>query len=619
YGAVALFADRARVAGGSFTLSEANRELVVDLCRRLDGIPLAIELAAARLTVLSLEQIAARLSDRFRLLREGSRMGSPRQRTLRATVDWSYELLPEPERALLRRLSVFAGGFSLEAAESVCSGGSVDETEVLDLLGRLVRKSLMAVQDRGGVARYSLLETIRQYGWEKLSDAGEDQMVRDRHCRWFLQLAEEAEAEFRGRKQSAAFARLELEHDNLRAALAWSTDQPDADATLRLTSAMGHFWRQHGYYSEGLAWLKRALELSAGANPLRGKALLWASTLALELADYSAAERYGTESVASAQEGGGQWELGFAQHILGSVAFRMDEMEQAAQFLRSSFTAFQQAGTTWGLALGYQSLGLLSWATGDYDRALETADEGLRLFRMSGDDEQVASSLRLLGSVHLTMGNFTTASAVLQECLALFERLGAKRSVAHANNDLGILARIRGDLDEAKRFHTASLQGFRQLNVHQGVGYALVELALLALTEKDVASALSTINESLIIFRDVKDRAGIVKCLECRAASEFQEPYRAAMLLGAAEALRESIQNPIEPYLRDWRESIVVTAVQALGAKEYDLAYSEGMSRSLDEVVGFCLEGRWPPIGSTGSREEPKPLIAGHPRNNSGR
>ena len=292
----------------------------------------------------------------------------------------------------------------------------------------------------------------------------------------------------------------------------------------------------------------------------------------------------------------------------------MDEMEQAAQFWRSSFTAFQQAGTTWGRALGYQSLGLLSWATGDYERALQNADEGLRLFRVSGDDEQVASSLRLLGSVHLTMGNFKPASAVLQECLALFEGLGAKRSVAHANNDLGILARIRGDLEQAKRFHTASLDGFRQLNAHQAAGYALVELALLALTEKDLASALAMIDESLIIFRDVKDRAGIVKCLECRAAIEFQEPYRAAMLLGAAETLRESIQNPIEPYLRDWRESIVATAAQALGAKQYATAYSEGMSRSLDEIVGFCLEGRWPPIGPTGRREEPKPLIAGHSR-----
>src|SRR5207253_641579 len=217
--------------------------------------------------------------------------------------------------------------------------------------------------------------------------------------------------------QSAAFARLELEHDNLRAALAWSTDQPDGDAAQRLTSAMGYFWRQHGYYSEGLAWLKRALELPTGASTLRGRALLWASALALEL-----------------------------------------------------------------------------------------ADEGLRLFRVAGDDEQVASSLRLLGSVHLTMGNFKTASAVLQECLALFERLGAKRSVAHANNDLGILARIRGDLEQAKAFHTASLQGFRQLNAHQAVGYALVELALVALTEKDFASALAMIEESLIIFRDVKDR-----------------------------------------------------------------------------------------------------------------
>jgi tetratricopeptide (TPR) repeat protein len=495
----------------------------------------------------------------------------------------------------------------------------VDETEILDLLGRIVRKSMVVVQDRGGIARYSLLETIRQYGWEKLSDAGESQLVRDRQCRWFLQLAEQAEAEFRGRKQSAAFARLELEHDNLRAALAWSTDQPDGDAALRLTSAMGYFWRQHGYYSEGLAWLKRALELPTGANTLRGRALLWASALALELADYSAADRYGAESVASPKEGGGHWELGFAQHILGSIAFRMDEMEQAAQFWRSSFTAFQQAGTTWGRALGYQSLGLLSWATGDYERALENADEGLRLFRLSGDDEQVASSLRLLGSVHLTMGNFNPASAVLQECLALFERLGAKRSVAHANNDLGILARIRGDLEQAKAFHTASLEGFRRLNAHQAAGYALVELALLALTEKDFASALATIDESLTIFRDVKDRAGIVKCLECRAAIELQEPYRAAMLLGAAQSLRESIQNPIEPYLRGWRESIAITASEALGTKEYDVAYSEGASRSLDEIVRFCLEGGWPQTGSTGSREEPKPLIAGHPRNNSGR
>jgi predicted ATPase len=247
---------------------------VAEVCRRLDGIPLAIELAAARVKVLSPEQIAARLDDRFRLLTAGSRTVLPRQRTLRGAIDWSHGLLPGQERLLLRRLAVFAGDWTVEAAERVCSGDGVAADEVLDLLAQLVRKSLVLAEDQDNEMCYRFLETIRQYAEEELRGAGEEAVLRGRHCAWFLDLVERAELELVGLEQTAWLERLEREHDNLRGALRWAVERGEAEMGPRLGAVLWRFWWVHGRLSEGQRWLEAALSQDAGALPIaRAKAL----------------------------------------------------------------------------------------------------------------------------------------------------------------------------------------------------------------------------------------------------------------------------------------------------------------------------------------------------------
>jgi predicted ATPase/transcriptional regulator with XRE-family HTH domain len=304
YEAVQLFVERARTVQPTFTVTERNAAAVAQVCHRLDGIPLAIELAAARVKVLTVEQIAARLDDRFRLLTGGSRIALPRQQTLQAAIDWSYDLLSEPERRLWRRLSVFAGGWTLEAAEAVCAGAGLDAAEVLDRLTSLVDKSLVTVDAMAGEARYRLLETIRQYGREKLERSGEAAVIRRQHLEWHVGLAERAEPELTGPDQAVWLEKLEAEHDNLRAALEWSQVEAQGEQIgLRVAAALWRFWLVHGHLREGRRWLEGMLAGSPEAWPaVRAKALYGAGALAEDQGDYAAARAFFAESLALRRE-----------------------------------------------------------------------------------------------------------------------------------------------------------------------------------------------------------------------------------------------------------------------------------------------------------------------------
>ena len=270
-----LFVERARGRDSSFSLSPENAVAVAEICSRLEGIPLAIELAAARVGTLSLEQISERLKDALGLLTRGGRTAVPRQRTLKGTLDWSYDLLSEPERGLFRRLSTFAGGWTLEASEAVGSGEGVEEGEVLDLLSGLVEKSMVVTKgsDEGGV-RYRLLEPVRQYALERLEESGEAEAAKRAHAEYFLALSEEAEPELLGPREAEWYDRLEEEHDNIRAALSRALEGADPELGLRLAGAIWWFWHRHGHLRDGLRWLEGALAKEGGASAIaRAKAL----------------------------------------------------------------------------------------------------------------------------------------------------------------------------------------------------------------------------------------------------------------------------------------------------------------------------------------------------------
>src|SRR6266566_3713416 len=386
YEAVHLFIERAVSVLPHFRLTQDNVPALMQVCRRLDGLPLAIELAAARVKVLSLEQIATRLDHSYRLLAGGSRTALPRQQTLQATIEWSYHLLPEKERILFRRLSVFLGSFALEAAEAVCAGNGLEQDEVLDLLSHLVDKSLVAVTQRSGEARYRLLETIRQYAQEKLHEFGEAAHMRRNHRDWYARLAEQAKAETLEARQGSWFERLEAEHENLRVALGWSLDQQEAETAARIGAGIFRFWLLRGYISEGRLWMERALSGFSEKNAVRAQALNVAVVLTIQQDDSKRAkmlaEELCEESLAIRR---GLVDKGGIAHtltILGRIALIQGDVERAPACYQESLALRQETGEKEGIATALEGLAAVTGMQG----------QPVRAARLSG----AASSLRTL-------------------------------------------------------------------------------------------------------------------------------------------------------------------------------------------------------------------------------
>jgi predicted ATPase/DNA-binding CsgD family transcriptional regulator len=459
FSAVRLFVERAQDAVPAFGLTERNAPVVAKLCRRLDGIPLAIELAAARVRVLSVEQISSRLEDSFALLAGGSRMADPRQRTLRAAIDWSHELLSEGERVLFRRLSVFAGGFGLEAAEKVCGGEGIQEADVLELLSRLVEKSLVLVVERDGEARYRMLETVKRYGQERLEGGEEAERIRERHAGYCLALAEEAETELR--EQEAWLGRLEREHDNFRAALRWALDTEDAEeqATgraqlgLRLAAALaqGRFWNAYGV-GEGLRWLERGLaKTTASTSPVRAKAFRQAGYLAIWRGDYQRGGALLEEGMALYKELGDDPGVAISLFHLGQMAVHGRDRERTkalrveAEALRKRLTDRQATG----FLLVF--LGMAAQDEENHDRAVALLEESLVLNRELGDMLGTAVCLTGLGVSALELGDSERAAVLYEEDLRLLRRLRDKTGTSYGLRGMAGVAALRGDASRAAR------------------------------------------------------------------------------------------------------------------------------------------------------------------------
>ncbi|MBI1743232.1 tetratricopeptide repeat protein [Candidatus Acetothermia bacterium] len=334
---VSLFLERALFIHPQFALTQENARAVAKVCHQLDGIPLAIELAAARVKVMTAEQIAARLDDRFRLLTGGSRTALPRQQTLLATMDWSFQLLSEVERVLFRRASVFVGGWTLEAAEGICAGEGVEPPQILDLLTQLVEKSLVMVEEEGGEARYTLLQTIRQYSLGKLLEAGEADVLRNRHRDWFLSLAEKAEPQLRGTDQQRWLNLLEKEHENLRAALGWSKSTESYDQGIKLAGALWFYWDIRGYFREGRSWLDEMLQRRSNASSsVLAKALYGAGVLAYRQGDYNQATVLLEQGLILFRELGDKKGIANSLNILGAIARSQRDDSKARALLVES-------------------------------------------------------------------------------------------------------------------------------------------------------------------------------------------------------------------------------------------------------------------------------------------
>ena len=470
--AVRLFVERACAVDPAFVLTPAAALLVAQVCHRLDGIPLAIELAAARMNVLSIEQLDSRLNDRFRLLTGGSRTAVARQRTLKAAVDWSYDLLSDSERRLLRRLSVFAGGWTLEAAEDVSSGDGGEREEVLDVLSRLVDKSLVnADGDRRESRRYRFLETVRQYGRERLLQSGEAERVRDHHLAFFHELVQRAEPELTKAEQVSWLNRLHREHDNLRTALERCLVAPErSEQALELAAALFWFWLKRGYVGEGQEYLERALSASARTpSALRAKALMSLGSLTFFRGDFVRARVLLKESVTLGRAAGDLSGVGFSLGMMAVAALELGDNAEGVRVATEGQAAGRASATSWVQAPSLSCLAYVAMDEGDFDRAGQLHEEALELLRQRGEKWGMGIVLFDLALLRVVQQRHAQARALCAEGITLYEEFGDRRGIAWS---LGILsgaeaadgdalraARLRGAMEGLLESVGAPVQG----------------------------------------------------------------------------------------------------------------------------------------------------------------
>jgi predicted ATPase/class 3 adenylate cyclase len=639
YEAIRLFVDRAAAVKPGFMLTEDNVAAVAQICQRLDGIPLAIELAAARVRSLSVHQISAHLDERFRLLTGGSRTALARHQTLRGLIDWSYSLLSDAERTVLRRLSVFVGGWTLAAGEAVGAGHGVDRDQMVELLARLVDKSLVLMDEEGPDGRYRLLETIRQYGLDKLAETTEAEVVRDRHRDFYVAFAEDAEGQLRGREQVAGLKRLEFDHDNLRTALRWSLDRGETEVALRLGSALWLFWDTHGYVREGREWvddlLTRADALPASAitpdiQRARAKLLDGAGRLRARWSEYAKACELDAQAIAVWRELGDQRGMAEALNNIGVGMRYLGDRARSQAAVEESLALFRGVSDKRGIAHALNNLAELARIDGDLTRARALFEESVPLFEAVEDGRGLSYALDNLGGILTAQGDYTRAETLYGRSLQLAEELGDKHAIATALRSLGGVAHHRHDYVRARGLYEDSVTRFREMN--DGVclaksltGFAVTshemgaheqaralgdqgltllreadakgelarrlnELGRPALTHGDVARATRLFQESLELFAEAHDNPGIITNLVdlARVAAARGHASVVIRLLAAVDAQRRAGGLPYPDADRDACDRAVAAARGQLDAATYDAAWAEGAAMTPEEAVSHA-------------------------------
>jgi predicted ATPase/DNA-binding XRE family transcriptional regulator len=640
YAAVRLFVERAQAVKPAFELTPDLAPTVIAICTRLDGIPLAIELAAARVKVLSLPALLAGLDQRLALLTSGPQDLPERQQTMRRAITWSYELLGDMERLLFRRFTVFGGGADLEAVEAICNAdGAVSsgEASMLDALESLANKSLIVGElVEEGVSRFRLLELMRAYGLERLAASGEEMALRRRHAEYYLALAERAEPQLIGQQQSAWLGRLAREHDNLRAALGWSVEigQSESDAVdlgLRLAGAIWRYWDMRGHIGEGRLWLGKVLEQSRDvadtpALMSRAKALYGASVLAHRQRDEEEARALAEELLALRRRLDDLAGAAAALNALAVYAADAGENERALALHAESLAIKRELGDLWGMSASLVNLGIVMRNLGRYREASDLYEQALALNRQLEDAANVALNLCNLGEMQITLGNYPRAEALLEEGVAvardqenvwllgfglnnlshalryrgqpgrarevaleghaLSERVGDR--IERGNNlvGLGELARDAGELEQAESYYREALDIFREARNDRFVALGLNSLGLVAHLRGDVARALALHRESLALFRTSDYTLGMVEALEAIASDlcDFGEIERAATLYGGIDAWRTAAGAPIPPPERPTYNRNLTALRGALGEEAFAAAWAAGRAMTLQQV-----------------------------------
>jgi len=560
---IRLFIERATTAKPDFALTEDNASFVAQICFRLDGIPLAIELAAARVKMLSAEQITVRLDDRFRLLTGGSRTALPRQQTLRAMIDWSYSLLSEPEKTLFRRLAVFVSGWTLEAAESVC-GEESSGADILDLLTRLVDKSLVFSEESIGEIRYRRLETIRQYSREKFFETDEVETIRDRHLAFYVKYAETAEGHMRGRARLTWIHRLGAEQDNLRAAMEWGLAR-NPESALRIAASLPLFWTTGGFSAEGFRWIQQAMaehmeKMGEAAQPsLRAKGLGGLAFLYMSLGDNLNGKRVAEESVALFRQS--QDKNGFA-HSLIILAFPLEFLGERLQS----------------------------------EAALM---EGIAIARAEKNAFVLSSGLNNLTRVTLDLhGDIEAAERYAEEAIRVSEEAGIEWTVSVAHEMKGNIAFHRKDYDEARHLFEKAVNAYRETGASFNVIIAKSGLAHMERELGNYAIALDIYRETIVAFRDVRQTGAVAHQLECfgfialaqnQNKRSSRQDERALQLFAAANALREKGGTPMTPDEQVYFDKQLTTLREKLDSIQFDSIWSKGLVMTMEQAIEFAL------------------------------
>jgi predicted ATPase/DNA-binding CsgD family transcriptional regulator len=607
--AVALFVQRAQSILPTFQVTPANVRAIAEICVRLDGLPLAIELAAARVKLLPPQALLSRLSRRLQVLAVGLRTFPERHQTLRNTFKWSYDLLDAQDQQLFRRLSVFVGSWMLEAVEAVWNAGHEKDNadlSVLDGVASLLDKSLLLQIEQEGEGgeepRFMMLETIHEYALEVLRESGEAEVTRHAHALYFLMLVEEAETHLKGAQQIRWLAQLEREQENLRAALAWLIEREEAELALRFCGALWWFWRLRGYWSEGRRWLEAALGLAqaGGATAARAKALYVAGDLAYYQDDYTIARPFLEEAVALSRMLGIKKELASALGTLGVLLHAQGDVNATRSLLNESEALCRELGSTWQLAYLLRQSGLIAWHQGNLAQAEAYTQEALALARTLSDKSLLATTLLNLAAIAMPKGDLAQAAALSREGLTLARELGDKSLIANTLQNLGYLASLQDDLQQAAALAQEGLSLFRELGDRANITVALHSLGYLASLQGDLQQAVACYREGLSVAQEIgneKQMGWHLVGLASVAAAEGQ-PVRAARLFGAAE-MRIDVEVLMNNIERAEYERVVQSVRAQLGEKAFSAAWAEGRAMTPEQIL---------------TAQEPEPLPEQLPR-----
>ncbi|MEO6458330.1 MAG: tetratricopeptide repeat protein [Chloroflexia bacterium] len=637
YDAIQLFVERARLRDPAFKLAPTNAPAVTQLCYGLDGLPLAIELAAAHVGTIQVEDIAAQLEEQFRSRTDDKRAAHSRQHTLRATIDWSYDLLAEPEQRLLRALAVFAGSFSPAAVEQVCTeesagAGRYDGYKAIDILCELVDRSLLIEEAQNGEARYHLLDTIRQYAIFKLraTEAEEEASLRMRHLLWCRRLAEEAAPHLQIADQAVWLDRLQADYDNMRAALQWGRDTGiGLDSVSRLATALGWFWYVRGYASEGRQWLGVAIKSDTLPSTLRAIALNRAGLLARSQGDYESAttlfaeclEIYRNlddkkhiaatlinlgvaatntgeyalatnvlkEALALKEEIGDLTGKATALNNLANIAADQGDFKEAGRYFEQCVAIQKEAGNKFMLAVSLNNLGNIASCLGEYAKARELVTESLKIKRELGDKIEVASSLHKLANIEWYERNYAEAGRLCHEGMATLRDTGDREATALILNTLGEIARCQGNYAEARARYEEARSTSRERWVTND---ALYNLGHLALHEDDYKQAEARLGECLQSYLHICAKKGLAQCLACagRFTAAHAFPKQAAKLFGSAAALFDATGYQMHSDDQSNLKQSHASVRAQLGKNDWAHAWAEGRSMPAESAAALAVE-----------------------------